>query len=720
MAESQSRQEQEDALRESYLSGDQLSGVSEAVSGLRSSVREFEQDNPPEVRVPRTAYAGQPSIRRAIAGTAAPALEQANSLRNVELDYGPRSVPGQVRSAEEYEARLNPSPAPAPSTPQRSPFLGGGSRWSRASQDELRASLGAALGEATGLPGPVNIDRINARQSATAGTDRSPRTTGADLYRQTWDPGGAKVGGIEATSQTSGVEWGPQAELRPARVSTPAPASRNAGVEGKLSGDSGMLRGARQVADTLGRMERVASPEFQEYALETYGRNVTPDDLGVQVETPDPIRMGDVKRVAKVMRTGTESMRRAVIDQHAMSGGEGLLNVARQVRASEKPRRVPITKEQLAQAQQESIPVKQVQERQRLGATDTGVRKIKTNKPGTWTTATESGRSTTIFEPGEVSADVVRSAVTGQRLEDVQVESALRRDTDAAWRSLVGRSAVGAGGGGKQFDKFGNPVPVRNALTEEQKELKGISEDKRLARQAQAMGEDVEAFEPRRHKPSKSVSVLRGGGAGTVEGVNVERVRMTAPERLPSPNAPAIIKGETVTRKVEPTVTSAPTGRRTLRGVNEEVAAGLSPERLDQLIAALAPAPPSAQFGQRQKTPAMEGVKRERGQLRKTVARKKTRTQMRAQEAEDLMNPEAAAERKARQEANAARVKVSGLNDRNRGLSESLSRAVQSGNAEDVGKIRKLLEQNEAEIESLGGVAHSKRKRESGQGNTLF
>jgi hypothetical protein len=348
------------------------------------------------------------------------------------------------------------------------------------------------------------------------------------------------------------------------------------------------------------------------------------------------------------------------------------------------------------------------------------VRKIKTNKPGTWTTATESGRSTTIFEPGEVSADVVRSAVTGQRLEDVQVESALRRDTDAAWRSLVGRSAVGAGGGGKQFDKFGNPVPVRNALTEEQKELKGISEDKRLARQAQAMGEDVEAFEPRRHKPSKSVSVLRGGGAGTVEGVNVERVRMTAPERLPSPNAPAIIKGETVTRKVEPTVTSAPTGRRTLRGVNEEVAAGLSPERLDQLIAALAPAPPSAQFGQRQKTPAMEGVKRERGQLRKTVARKKTRTQMRAQEAEDLMNPEAAAERKARQEANAARVKVSGLNDRNRGLSESLSRAVQSGNAEDVGKIRKLLEQNEAEIESLGGVAHSKRKRESGQGNTLF
>jgi hypothetical protein len=702
MAESQSRQEQEDALRESYLSGDQLSGVSEAVSGLRSSVREFEQDNPPEVRVPRTAYAGQPSIRRAIAGTAAPALEQANSLRNVELDYGPRSVPGQVRSAEEYEARLNPSPAPAPSTPQRSPFLGGGSRWSRASQDELRASLGAALGEATGLPGPVNIDRINARQSATAGTDRSPRTIGADLYRQTWDPGGAKVGGIEATTQTPGVEWSQQAELRPARVSTPAPASRNAGVEGKLSGDSGMLRGARQVAGTLDRMARVASPEFQEYALETYGRNVTPDDLGVYVETDKPIRMGDVRRAAKVMRTGTESMRRAVIDQHALSGGEGILNVAREVRRSERPRRIKID------------------EGQRLGARDTGVRKIKTNKPDTWMAATESGRSTTIFEPGEVSADVIRSAVTGQRLEDVQVESALRRDTDAAWSSLVGHSRVGAGGGGKQFDKFGNPVPVQNAMEEEQRELKAINEDKRLARQAQAMGEDVEAFVPRRHKPSKPVSVLRGGGASTFKGVNVERTRMTAPPKLPSPNAPAIAKGEMKVYNVEPTVTSAPTGRRTLRGVNEEVAAGLSPERLDKLVAALAPAPPSAQFGQRQKTPAMEGVKRERGQLRRTVTRKKTRTQMRAQEAEDLMNPEAAAERKARQEANAARVRVSGLNDRNRGLSESLSRAVQSGNAEDVGKIRKLLEQNEAEIESLGGVAHSKRKRESGQGNTLF
>jgi hypothetical protein len=702
MAESQSRQEQEDALRESYLSGDQLSGVSEAVSGLRSSVREFEQDNPPEVRVPRTAYAGQPSIRRAIAGTAAPALEQANSLRNVELDYGPRSVPGQVRSAEEYEARLNPSPAPAPSTPQRSPFLGGGSRWSRASQDELRASLGAALGEATGLPGPVNIDRINARQSATAGTDRSPRTIGADLYRQTWDPGGAKVGGIEATTQTPGVEWSQQAELRPARVSTPAPASRNAGVEGKLSGDSGMLRGARQVAGTLDRMARVASPEFQEYALETYGRNVTPDDLGVYVETDKPIRMGDVRRAAKVMRTGTESMRRAVIDQHALSGGEGILNVAREVRRSERPRRIKID------------------EGQRLGARDTGVRKIKTNKPDTWMAATEGERSTTIFEPGEVSADVIRSAVTGQRLEDVQVESALRRDTDAAWSSLVGHSRVGAGGGGKQFDKFGNPVPVQNAMEEEQRELKTINEDKRLARQAQAMGEDVEAFVPRRHKPSKPVSVLRGGGASTFKGVNVERTRMTAPPKLPSPNAPAIAKGEMKVYNVEPTVTSAPTGRRTLRGVNEEVAAGLSPERLDKLVAALAPAPPSAQFGQRQKTPAMEGVKRERGQLRRTVTRKKTRTQMRAQEAEDLMNPEAAAERKARQEANAARVRVSGLNDRNRGLSESLSRAVQSGNAEDVGKIRKLLEQNEAEIESLGGVAHSKRKRESGQGNTLF
>jgi hypothetical protein len=449
-------------------------------------------------------------------------------------------------------------------------------------------------------------------------------------------------------------------------------------------------------------MARVASPEFQEYALETYGRNVTPDDLGVYVETDKPIRMGDVRRAAKVMRTGTESMRRAVIDQHALSGGEGILNVAREVRRSERPRRIKID------------------EGQRLGARDTGVRKIKTNKPDTWMAATEGERSTTIFEPGEVSADVIRSAVTGQRLEDVQVESALRRDTDAAWSSLVGHSRVGAGGGGKQFDKFGNPVPVQNAMEEEQRELKTINEDKRLARQAQAMGEDVEAFVPRRHKPSKPVSVLRGGGASTFKGVNVERTRMTAPPKLPSPNAPAIAKGEMKVYNVEPTVTSAPTGRRTLRGVNEEVAAGLSPERLDKLVAALAPAPPSAQFGQRQKTPAMEGVKRERGQLRRTVTRKKTRTQMRAQEAEDLMNPEAAAERKARQEANAARVRVSGLNDRNRGLSESLSRAVQSGNAEDVGKIRKLLEQNEAEIESLGGVAHSKRKRESGQGNTLF
>jgi hypothetical protein len=93
---------------------------------------------------------------------------------------------------------------------------------------------------------------------------------------------------------------------------------------------------------------------------------------------------------------------------------------------------------------------------------------------------------------------------------------------------------------------------------------------------------------------------------------------------------------------------------------------------------------------------------------------------MRAQEAEDLMNPEAAAERKARQEANAARVAISGRQDRLRGLTESRARSVAKGDAASIAEIDNLISKEEEKIESLGGIPHTKRKREKEQDNTLF
>jgi len=757
MAKSQSRQEQEDALRESYLSGDHLSGVSEVMGGLRTSVRNFEQDNPPPVRVARTAYAGDPSIRRAIAVTAAPALEQANALRNVELDYGPRSVPGQVRSAEEYEARVNPSPAPVPSTPQRSPFLGGGSRWSGASQDELRSALGAALGEATGLPGPVDINRINAHQAATAAGDRAPRTIGADLYRQQWEPTGRRIGGGEATPQTPGVEWSAQSELRPIRASTPA--SRNAGVEGTLSGDRGLLRGARRVADTLGRMERVASPEYQEYAKETYGREVTADDLGVYIESPDiQIRNQDIRRIERMMRTGSDDLRRSIIDRHEMSGGEGLLEASDTYRRAATRHNVlasPSSKKalrNLEQAIRTGTSTKSVIDRERIGATDVGVRKVKSGNAVT-REVDESGREriVTTIQPGEVSSATIRGLVGPERTEDIAALEALQKGTQHTWSQIMAHSKVGAGGGGKQYDQFGNPVPVRDALPETTDERKRIQENRR---KAQAAGV-TPAPAPRKTKPDKPISVLRGGGAGTVEAVNVERSRMTAPERLPNPNAPAIVKGETKVYRVEPTVTRKTDGRQTTASINTEVAAGLSADRLDKLLSAMFPtntvAPTDTSNLDEHRldriqsitfaAPPSESVKRSRGQVRTSVNRKKSRTVMRAEEWEAERDPEAYAAKKARETAARNRTMAQSHNDRRRALLESHSRTLHNRAQavrkkappeeiqrldNEISKIKELIVKNTGDIRGLGGEPElmfwekGYKDKKDEEGTTLF